>query len=69
MYDRNASFDERQAQAAAFGVSLFIKHAGRWCRLERIENGKALYFAHAKQQRTRAARHQPVFIEIDLPGA
>lgn len=67
MYDPNASFEIRSAQAAALGLERRVKHAGRWCFLQRVENGKALYFAPQKAQRTRAANHQPVFIEIDLP--
>lgn len=69
LYDPDASYEIRSAQAAALGLERRIKHAGRWCFLHRVENGKALYFAPQKMQRTRLARHQPVFIEIDLPGA
>lgn len=68
-YDSNASYEIRNAQAAALGLECRVKHAGRWCFLHRVENGKALYFAPKKAQRTRLARHQPVFIEIDLPKA
>ena len=60
---------EVDAQATTLGIELHIKHAGRWCRLRHIENGKALYIAPRKEQRTRRANHKPVFIEIDLPGA
>jgi GH25 family lysozyme M1 (1,4-beta-N-acetylmuramidase) len=67
LYDPDASYEIRSAQAAALGLERRIKHAGRWCFLMQVKNGKALYFAPQKAQITRAAIHKPIFIEIDLP--
>ena len=58
-----------RAVAESLGVPVHIKHANRWCKLQKKENGLLTYTARPKEQRARSARHKPVIVTLTVAEA
>lgn len=58
--------EARRALAASIGIPFYVKHAGRWLALRRVEDGIAIYAARPKEMRTAFRRHQPVELRVTI---